>query len=192
MSDRRLLTAVARGEIPADRLIAGARVVNVYSGELLEANVALADRRIAYVGPRVLQARETLDASGLYLSPAWIEPHGHPWLLYNPVSMIEGILPGGTTTVFNDDLFFFLQAGPHGFARMLDALRDLPVRYRWLVRILSQSAYEGEARDFSLDRLRGLLARDDVAGAAELTRWPEALRGNARVLDAISYARSLG
>jgi hypothetical protein len=28
--------------------------------------------------------------------------------------MIEGILPGGTTLVFNDDLCFYLQAGPDG------------------------------------------------------------------------------
>ena len=25
--------------------------------------------------------------------------------------MVEGVLPGSTTTVFNDDLFFYLQAG---------------------------------------------------------------------------------
>src|SRR5579862_1557868 len=46
---RERLVAVARGDAPADRLIRGARVVNVYSGEILNANVALADGRIAYV-----------------------------------------------------------------------------------------------------------------------------------------------
>ena len=55
------------------------------------------------------------------------------------MSLAEGILSGGTTLVFNDDLFFYLQAGPEGFARVLEALRGLPVRYRWLVRLLSQS-----------------------------------------------------
>ena len=166
--------------------------MNVYSGEILAANVALAGDRIAYAGPGEPAARELVDAADLYLAPAWIEPHGHPWLLYNPVSMIEGILPGGTTTVFNDDLFFYLLAGPDGFQRMLDRLRRLPVRYRWLVRLLSQSQYAGEEEDFSGDKLRPLLDREDVAGAAELTRWPEALRGNPGVLDSIAYARALG
>jgi len=195
MHHRQHLVAVARGDAPADRLIQGARVVNVYSGEILQAggaNVALAGNRIAYVGPRQLAAHEMLDATGLYLAPGWIEPHGHPWLLYNPVSMVEGILPGGTTLVFNDDLFFYLQAGPDGFIQMLDALRGLPVRYRWLVRLLSQSQYDGEAADFALEKLRPLLAREEVAGAAELTRWPEAVRGNACVLEAIAHARALG
>lgn len=189
---RQHLVAVARGDAPADRLIRGARVVNVYSGEILEANVALVGGRIAYVGPRQPSAREILDAAGLYLAPGWIEPHGHPWLLYNPVSMIQAILPGGTTLVFNDDLFFYLQAGPEGFLRLLDALRGLPVRYRWLVRLLSQSQWSGEADVFALDKLRPLLERPEVAGTAELTRWPEVLRGNSCVLDGIAQARALG
>lgn len=189
---RQHLVAVARGDEPADRLIRGARVVNVYSGEILPANVALAGGRIAYVGPRELAAREVLDAAGLYLAPGWIEPHGHPWLLYNPVSMIEGILPGGTTLVFNDDLFFYLQAGAEGFMRMLDALRGLPVRYRWLIRLLSQSQWSGESEVFALEKLRPLMERPEVAGTAELTRWPEAMRGNHCVLDGIAYTRGLG
>ena len=192
MPNRQHLVAVARGDAPADRLIRGARVVNVYSGEILEANVALAAGRIAYVGPRQPAAHDILDAAGLYLTPGWIEPHGHPWLLYNPVSMVEGILPGGTTLVFNDDLFFYLQAGPDGFARMLDALRGLPVRYRWLVRLLSQSQWNGEAAEFALDKLRPLLALPEVAGTAELTRWPEVMRGNPCVLGGIAHARALG
>jgi len=192
MPNRQHLVAVARGDSPADRLIRGARVVNVYSGEVHEANVALAGGRIAYVGPRELAARDVLDAAGLYLTPGWIEPHGHPWLLYNPVSMVEGILPGGTTLVFNDDLFFYLQAGPDGFARMMDALGGLPVRYRWLVRLLSQSQWSGEAADFALEKLRPLLARPEVAGTAELTRWPEVMRGNPCVLEGIAHARALG
>ncbi|HUD99266.1 MAG TPA: hypothetical protein VMR62_06800 [Bryobacteraceae bacterium] len=176
MPNRQHLVAVARGGAPADRLIRGARVVNVYSGEILEANVALAGGRIAYVGPRQPDARDVLDAAGLYLAPGWIEPHGHPWLLYNPVSMIEGILPGGTTLVFNDDLFFYLQAGPDGFGRMLDALRGLPLDYRWLVRLVSQSQYPGEAVDFALDKLRAA----GEAGCGRYRRTHPLARSHAR------------
>ena len=56
------------------------------SGELLPGNVAIAGGRITYVGPKEPPAAEVLDATGMYLAPAWIEPHAHPWLLYNPVS----------------------------------------------------------------------------------------------------------
>jgi adenine deaminase len=175
-----------------DRLIRNGTIVNVYSGELLPGNVAIAGGRIIYVGPGEPAAAEVIDAKGLYLAPAWIEPHAHPWLLYNPVSMIEGILPGGTTTIFNDDLFFFLQAGPEGFARMLDALASLPIRYHWLVRLMSQSEYDGEADEFALEKLKPLLARPDVAGSAELTRWPLVWKRDPCALDAIAHVHTLG
>jgi adenine deaminase len=174
------------------RLIRGGTVVNVYSGELLPANVVIAAGRITYVGPSEPAADEVLDAKGLYLAPAWIEPHAHPWLLYNPASMIEGILPGGTTTIFNDDLFFYLQAEPEGFARMLDAAARLPIRYRWLIRLMSQSEFDGEAQEFGMEKLAPLLSRPDVAGSAELTRWPMVWKRDRCVLDAIAHVHSLG
>jgi len=175
-----------------DRLIRNATIVNVYSGELLPGNIGIAGGRFTYVGPSEPPAAEVIDVKGLYVAPAWIEPHAHPWLLYNPVSMIEGILPGGTTTVFNDDLFFFLQAGPDGFARMLDALAGLPIRYRWLVRLMSQSEYDGEAQDFAMEKLKPLLARPEVAGSAELTRWPLVWKRDRCALAAIAHVHGLG
>ena len=181
---------------PADRsidqLIRGARIVNVYSGEILPGNLAISGKRIAYVGPREPDAASVIDAGGAYLAPAWIEPHAHPWAIYNPVSMIEGVAPGGTTTVFNDNLFFYLQAGADGFARMLDVLGALPIRYRWLVRFESQSAYENEAADFTLEKLAPLLERPEVAGSAEWTRWPEVARRDPRALAGIARVHSLG
>ena len=48
----RALAAVARGDAPADLFLEGGRVLNVFSGEVLEAHVAVAGGRIAYVGAR--------------------------------------------------------------------------------------------------------------------------------------------
>src|SRR3989304_10002236 len=48
--DLRALAAVARGAAPADLYLEGGRVLNVYSGEVLEANVAIARGRVAYAG----------------------------------------------------------------------------------------------------------------------------------------------
>jgi adenine deaminase len=195
MTSKTQLVAVARGDAPADRFVRGATVVNVYSGELLPANVAIAEGRIAYVGSRedaIGPATEVIEARGLYLAPGWIEPHAHPWALYNPVSMAEGILPGGTTLVFNDNLFFYLQAGPEGFPRLLDALAELPIRYRWLVRLMSQSEWAGEADFFAPEKVMPLLARPEVAGTAEATRWPRVFRGEPVILSEIAQAHALG
>ena len=58
------LRRVALGEEAADLFVRGGTVVNVYSGELVEANVAVRGERIAYVGPeeRVGPDTEVIEA----------------------------------------------------------------------------------------------------------------------------------
>ena len=128
--------------------------------------MALSQGHIAYVGraeSAIGPDTEVIDAPGCFLAPGWTEPHSHPWVLYNPVSLLEGILPGGTTQVFQDNLFFYLQAGAEGFERVMEVLSDLPIRYRWLVRLLSQSEWSGERAHFALEELMPLLDRPEVA-----------------------------
>ena len=105
---------VALGQEKADLLVRGGTVVNVYSGELVPANVAVLGERVAYVGPSeaaVGPETEVVDARSLYVAPGWIEPHSHAYLYYNPESLAEAVLPGGTTTVVSDDLVFSMLGG---------------------------------------------------------------------------------
>src|SRR5207249_9611449 len=52
LAEWRRLTAVARGQAPADLYVRGGTLLNVYTGELYPANVAVVGERVAYVGPR--------------------------------------------------------------------------------------------------------------------------------------------
>lgn len=196
LDDRRRLLEVARGERPADLFVRGGTVANVYSGELLpESNVAISGGHIAYVGrgeQSVGSGTRILDATGKIVSPGYVEAHSHPWVLYNPVSLAEGVLPLGTTTIVADNLFFYMQMGPEGFMAMADDLCDLPLLYLWVARLTSQASFRGEAEMFALDRLQSLLERDDVVGTAEVTRWPALAAGDEGLLSGISAAHTLG
>lgn len=63
------LLAAARGEAPADLLLTGGRVVNVLTGEVESADVALAGPWIAGVGPGQ-GARKVVDLDGAWLLSA--------------------------------------------------------------------------------------------------------------------------
>ena len=67
------LIKCARGDSPADLLITGGRVVNVFTGEILETEVAIAEGRIAGVGTG-REALEVLDASGVFVVPGLTKP----------------------------------------------------------------------------------------------------------------------
>jgi adenine deaminase len=189
------LVETARGDRPADLLVRGGTIANVYSGELHEGNVAVSAGRIAYVGEgerTVGPDTEIVDAAGMIVSPGYIEAHFHPWVLYNPVSLVGGVLPLGTTTIVADNLFFFMQMGPDGFATMASDLRTLPLQYLWMARLTSQARFPGEEAMFELDRVEPLLRRDDVLGTAEITRWPALAAGDPALISGIRAAKSLG
>jgi adenine deaminase len=52
--------AVARGDEPADFVLSGGRVLSVFTGEFLEADVAIVGHHVAGVGPGY-QGNERVD-----------------------------------------------------------------------------------------------------------------------------------
>jgi len=118
MADRVALTAVARGDSAADRYLRGGTLLNVYTGEIYPANVAIARERIAYVGLRddMVRARtDVIDVTGRILVPGYIEPHAHPTNLVTPAALARYVLPLGTTTIVGDTLHFFELGGLRAF-----------------------------------------------------------------------------
>ena len=166
---------VALGEEKADLFVRGGTVVNVYSGELIPANVAVLGERVAYVGPSeeaVGPETEVLDARGLYVSPGWIEPHTHAYLFYNPASLAEAILPGGTTTIVSDDLVFTALGGAESSRAVMDACARLPLRVLWYARPEPASPIsEGYEDYFDDERLGEVLDHPLVVGVGEAPAW---------------------
>jgi adenine deaminase len=125
VAQRRRLTAVARGAAPADLYVRGGTLLNVYTGEIYPANVAIAGERIAYVGLRddmVGPRTTTLDAGGRIITPGYIDPHVHPAHVVTPSGLARHLLPLGTTTVFADSLQIWELGGLRAFRVVADAL----------------------------------------------------------------------
>src|SRR5580698_6018736 len=67
--------AIARGEQPAELLFKNARLVNVLSGEIHDASVAVEGGRVIGLGS--YKAKRTIDLKGAYLAPSLIDGHFH-------------------------------------------------------------------------------------------------------------------
>jgi adenine deaminase len=171
---------VALGQEKADLFVRGGTIVNVYSGELVPANVAVLGERVAYVGPSeeaVGPETEVVDARGLYVAPGWIEPHSHTYLYYNPESLAEAVLPGGTTTVVSDDLVFSMLGGAATSRAVADECARLPVRFLWYARPEPASPIEGgEQNYFDHERLEAVLDHPLVMGVGEAPAWARFLQ----------------
>jgi adenine deaminase len=75
MPDLARRLAVARGDEPADLVVRGGRVFSVFTREWLETDVAVVDGYIAGLGD--YEGAETVDASGRYVVPGFVDAHMH-------------------------------------------------------------------------------------------------------------------
>lgn len=104
---RRNLVQVALGQAPADLIISGATVLNVFTSQWMPAqDIVIAGERIAWVGPVGAwpgTAAETVSATGLWAVPGFGESHKHIESTYlTPEFEAELVIPMGNTWTVED------------------------------------------------------------------------------------------
>ncbi|HEV2074014.1 MAG TPA: hypothetical protein VGR29_10275, partial [Thermomicrobiales bacterium] len=68
--------AVGQGQYPAQLVLGNARIVNVFTEELIEGDIAIESGYIAGIGTYP-NAVETIDLGGAVVAPSFIDAHIH-------------------------------------------------------------------------------------------------------------------
>ena len=171
--------AVARGDEPADLVLRGARVLSVFTGELLEADVAICDQHVAGIGEGY-EGTDVEDVSGLILLPGFIEGHMH--LESTKLTIDEfarAALPWGTTTVVLDPHEIANVLGLDGVRAMLASARDVPLDvYVMVSSCVPASPFESSAATVTAEDIAGFLDEEPNAiGVAEMMDFPGVVAG---------------
>lgn len=169
--------AVARGDEPADVVVRGGRVLSVFTREWLDADVAIVDGWIAGLGS--YDGRETIDASGRYVVPGFIDAHMHlesSKLLVDEFARL--VLPFGTTAVVADPHEIANVLGTDGIHWLLDVCAGIPLEVYFMASsCVPASDFESPRRALTTGDLEGLLRRRRVIGLAEMMNFPGVVRG---------------
>jgi adenine deaminase len=180
--------AVARGDEPADVVVRGGRVLSVFTREWLETDVAIADGWIAGLGE--YEGRETVDATGRYVVPGFIDAHMHlesTKLL--PDEFARLVLPLGTTAVVIDPHELANVLGTDGVHWLLDACEGLPLDFYFMASsCIPASEFESPRRPLSAGDLEGLLRRRRVLGLAEMMNFPGVINADESELEKLELA----
>lgn len=191
------LIQTAIGERPADLYIENGRLVNVYSGEILESyNLAVCNRHIAYAGPsRKMISSETriIDAEGAYLVPGYIDPHAHVDFWANPVAMTPYLLLGGTTTVMADPHDIVGAVGLPGLDLLLQMTQGLPLKFFFSLPVTSPPYPQFEGKDVvSLEDMERFLTKERILALSEITPWVRLIEADKAVLDKFEQGERMG
>ncbi|MDS9473148.1 adenine deaminase C-terminal domain-containing protein [Sporosarcina pasteurii] len=158
----------------------------------LTGNIWIHQDRIIYAGeemPEITKQTEIVDATGKKIVPGYIEPHVHPFQLYNPQTFAEFAGALGTTTFISDNLTFFMGLENKEIFSLLDQLKELPFSFYWWARMDSQTALPNEAEQFNPAEIKPWLLREDVLLAGELTAWPRLLAGDENIFATMQAAK---
>ncbi|RST70825.1 adenine deaminase [Siminovitchia acidinfaciens] len=187
--------AIIDGKTPPAILLKNARFLHSTLRRWVEGNIWIHEDRIVYAGedlPKNTNSTEIVDCTGKTLVPGYIEPHVHPFLLYNPQSFSRFAAQTGTTTTINDNLFLFLHLQKKKAFSLLRKFEESPVTMYWWTRYDSQTELESEEVIFSNSDVKTWLEQDKVVQGGELTGWPKLLDGDDLMLHWIQETKRLG
>lgn len=124
------LIEVAQGKRPATLLLKNCRLVNVYSEEIYETDIAIYRNKIASITKgAVEQADEVIDCENKYVMPGFIDPHMHvDTTMLWPNELAKVLVPLGTTTVFVDMTNVVHNGGIAAAKELAEAFEGLPLR----------------------------------------------------------------
>lgn len=185
--------AVAAGRRAGTLLFKNAKVVNVFTNEIVTSDVLLAGRLIAAVCPGLADAADrVLDLDGAYLAPGLIDGHLHlESALVTPAGYARAVVGRGVTGVVCDPHEVANVAGEAGVSWLLAATEGLPLDV-WVTvpSCVPSSPFETVGADFPLAAMERLLEHPRVVGVAEIMSYAEVVAGDAAVLAKAALAES--
>lgn len=183
---RELLRAVALGKQPADLLIKNAKIVDVLTESVYEAEVVVAEGYIAAVAANgtYKDAKKVLDIKGAYLAPGLINAHCHvESSMAAPQQYCLEELRWGVTTLITDPHEIANVAGAVGIRYMLHSGQEMPINYYVeLPSCVPATPFEHAGCVMDADVCADLMHEDGILGLGEMMNVPGVLNNDPSVL----------
>ena len=184
------LMSVAKGELPADLLLSNAKIINVFTGEIEDGNIAICGDRIAGVGD-YHQAKEVVDVGGRYIAPGLINGHIHPESSMLDIGQYaRAVVPHGTTTLVTDLHEIANVCGVEGIKYVLERARRLPFNlFLMAPSCVPATNLETSGATLGPEEIRRILKWKECLGLGEVMNFPGVIGGDEAVLKKIALAK---
>jgi adenine deaminase len=180
----------ARRQIPSDLVLKKGRVVNVFSGEILERDLAVHQGVIVGVGEGYTGEQE-VDVQGRFISPGLIDGHMHiESTMLLPSRLAASLLVHGTTAIVSDPHEIANVMGVEGIRFMLRESEGLPFDIFFLApSCVPATSLETSGASLDREALASLRAEPRILGLAEMMNYPGVLGGDEKVLAKLQLFR---
>ena len=177
----------ARREIPAHLVLKEGRVINVFSGEVQERDVAIYDGVIVGLGS-AYQGSEEMSLKGKWIIPGLIDAHLHiESSMLLPSRLAAALLPHGTTTIVADPHEIGNVMGIEGIKFMLKESASAPLDIFFMApSCIPATHLETAGAQLGASDLAALKNEPRILGLAEMMNFPGVLMGTPEVLEKLA------
>ena len=182
------LVPAALQQTPADLLLKGGSVLDVFTGRFRRVDLAITHGIIT--GFAAAEARQVIDVSGRFLIPGLIDTHVHlESSQLAPSQFARAVLPHGTTTVIADPHEIANVLGMEGVRFVLDATRDLPLEvFVMLPSCVPATSLETSGAEITSEQIAEMLTWPGVLGLGEVMNVPGVLGQDKEMLRKLATA----
>ena len=179
---------VASGRAPADLVLKNGEYVNVFTGEILKGDIAVAEGVIAGIGE--YKGKEEIDVSGKIVLPGFIDAHIHlESAIVPPSEFARAVVPHGTTTVVTDPHEISNVMGTDGIRYMLAATEGIPVDVEFMLpSCVPATPMDESGAVLDYEAIDKLYREPRVLGLAEMMNFPGVVGGDRNTLIKLAAA----
>ncbi|SHF10939.1 Adenine deaminase [Tissierella praeacuta DSM 18095] len=176
----------AKGMKDSQLVLKNANIINVFTGEIIEGDVAIDNGRIVGIGQ--YHGEKEIDLKGKYLSPGFIDSHVHiESSMSSPSQFAKVILPRGVTTIIADPHEIANVKGIEGIRYIIDDSKNTPLDVRiMLPSCVPATDFENSGSILEAEDLEELLDEETIIGLGEMMNYPGVISGNDKVLDKLT------
>ena len=185
MGINQLIDAAIKNAIP-DMVFKNAKVVNVFSHEIINGDVAVHEGIIVGIGN--YNGKENIDCSGKYIVPGLIDAHVHiESSMLSPAEFSKAVLKSGTTTVIADPHEIANVCGLDGIKYILDSTEKVPLNvFVMLPSCVPATDFEHSGAVLNAEELNKFIKHPRVLGLGEMMNYPGIINKDNVVFDKIN------
>lgn len=163
---KRILVSGKKEE--ADIVIRNGIIINVFTGERMEGDIAICGEHIAGIGS--YEGKSIVDAGGRYVVPGFIDGHVHiESSMVTPSEFSRLVLPCGVTTVIADPHEIANVSGSEGIKYMLEDSKSVSLEvYLMLPSCVPATPFENTGSRLEADDLAPFYDHPRVLGLGEV------------------------
>nr|WP_192929701.1 adenine deaminase [Alkaliphilus serpentinus] len=179
---------IAAGREKADLVLKNGRIINVFSQEIIEGDIAIQDGVIVGIGSYEGEVEEELN--GKFVSPGLIDGHVHiESSMVSPGQFARAIVPRGTTTIVADPHEIANVCGVEGIEYIIRSSQDLPLNvYVMLPSCVPATPFENSGAVLGAKELAPLMGHERVLGLGELMNYVGVAAADEEIINKILVA----